>query len=71
MVEAVKHFPNLLKPLDLGFTTLRNRVLMGSMHTGLEDGLLFPGKSIYEPRDANFDCFAEIISFLWQGGRQS
>ncbi len=30
-------FPNLLKPLDLGFTTIRNRVLMGSMHTGLED----------------------------------
>src|SRR3990167_2788767 len=25
-------------PLDLGFTTLKNRVLMGSMHTGLEDG---------------------------------
>ena len=32
------NFPNLLAPLDLGFTTLRNRVLMGSMHTGLEDG---------------------------------
>ncbi len=31
-------YPNLLAPLDLGFTTLRNRVLMGSMHTGLEDG---------------------------------
>lgn len=31
------HFPHLLQPLDLGFTTLRNRVLMGSMHTGLED----------------------------------
>src|SRR5215470_724301 len=30
-------FPNLLAPLDLGFVTLRNRVLMGSMHTGLED----------------------------------
>ncbi|MCG3749181.1 NADPH-dependent 2,4-dienoyl-CoA reductase [Amycolatopsis sp. Poz14] len=30
-------YPNLLSPLDLGFTTLRNRVLMGSMHTGLED----------------------------------
>ncbi|CAN5122438.1 NADPH-dependent 2,4-dienoyl-CoA reductase [soil metagenome] len=30
-------FPNLLSPLDLGFTTLRNRVIMGSMHTGLED----------------------------------
>ena len=31
-------YPNLLAPLDLGFTTLKNRVLMGSMHTGLEDG---------------------------------
>lgn len=31
------HYPHLLKPLDLGFTTLKNRVLMGSMHTGLED----------------------------------
>lgn len=31
-------YPNLLAPLDLGFTTLPNRVLMGSMHTGLEDG---------------------------------
>ncbi len=31
-------YPHLLSPLDLGFTTLPNRVLMGSMHTGLEDG---------------------------------
>ncbi len=30
-------YPHLLAPLDLGWTTLRNRVLMGSMHTGLED----------------------------------
>ncbi|MCH4294489.1 NADPH-dependent 2,4-dienoyl-CoA reductase [Shewanella sp. 3B26] len=30
-------FPHLLKPLDLGFTQLKNRVLMGSMHTGLEE----------------------------------
>lgn len=30
-------YPNLLAPLDLGFCTLPNRVLMGSMHTGLED----------------------------------
>ncbi|WP_403021170.1 FAD-dependent oxidoreductase [Salinibacterium sp. GXW1014] len=30
-------FPKLLAPLDLGFTTLKNRVIMGSMHTGLED----------------------------------
>ncbi|GAA4647963.1 NADPH-dependent 2,4-dienoyl-CoA reductase [Kistimonas scapharcae] len=30
-------YPHLLEPLDLGFTTLRNRTLMGSMHTGLEE----------------------------------
>ncbi len=30
-------FPHLLAPLDLGFARLRNRILMGSMHTGLED----------------------------------
>jgi len=30
-------YPHLLAPLDLGFTVLRNRILMGSMHTGLED----------------------------------
>lgn len=30
-------YPTLLSPLDLGFTTLRNRVIMGSMHTGLEE----------------------------------
>jgi 2,4-dienoyl-CoA reductase (NADPH2) len=35
---AVSPYPHLLAPLDLGFTTLKNRVLMGSMHTGLEEG---------------------------------
>jgi 2,4-dienoyl-CoA reductase (NADPH2) len=30
-------YPHLFAPLDLGFTTLRNRTLMGSMHTGLEE----------------------------------
>ncbi|MBI5333569.1 MAG: NADPH-dependent 2,4-dienoyl-CoA reductase [Burkholderiales bacterium] len=35
---AASPYPHLLAPLDLGFTTLKNRVLMGSMHTGLEDG---------------------------------
>jgi len=30
-------YPHLLAPLDLGFTTLKNRALMGSMHTGLEE----------------------------------
>ena len=33
----MSEYPNLLAPLDLGFTTLKNRVLMGSMHTGLEE----------------------------------
>jgi len=41
-------FPHLLAPLDLGFTTLPNRVLMGSMHTGLEDGRKhFPAMAAY------------------------
>ena len=30
-------YPTLFSPLDLGFTTLKNRVIMGSMHTGLEE----------------------------------
>ena len=33
----VSHYPHLNAPLDLGFTSLRNRVLMGSMHVGLEE----------------------------------
>ena len=33
----MKPYPHLLEPLNLGFTQLRNRVVMGSMHTGLED----------------------------------
>ena len=35
--NAPSPYPHLFTPLDLGFTTVRNRVLMGSMHTGLED----------------------------------
>ncbi len=35
--ENMSAYPHLLKPLDLGFTTLKNRVLMGSMHIGLEE----------------------------------
>ncbi|MEU9702606.1 NADPH-dependent 2,4-dienoyl-CoA reductase [Streptomyces sp. NPDC047981] len=34
---AATPYPHLLSPLDLGFTTLPNRVLMGSMHVGLEE----------------------------------
>ncbi|GAA1631293.1 NADPH-dependent 2,4-dienoyl-CoA reductase [Kribbella alba] len=33
----MSEYPNLLAPLDLGHVTLKNRVIMGSMHTGLED----------------------------------
>ena len=33
----MSQYPHLLAPLNLGFTTLKNRVLMGSMHTGLEE----------------------------------
>lgn len=33
----MNNYPKLFEPLDLGFTTLKNRVLMGSMHTGLEE----------------------------------
>ncbi len=33
----MSHYPNLLRPLDLGHTVLKNRVLMGSMHTNLEE----------------------------------
>ncbi len=34
---AHEKYPHLYQPLDLGFTKLRNRTLMGSMHTGLEE----------------------------------
>ena len=36
-MTASAPFPHLLSPLDLGFTTLKNRTLMGSMHLGLEE----------------------------------
>ncbi len=50
------NYPNLLSPLDLGFTTLRNRVIMGSMHTGLED------------RSRNTDRLAEYFAERAHGG---
>lgn len=36
-MSTQNNYPHLLAPLDLGFTQLKNRVLMGSMHTGLEE----------------------------------
>lgn len=49
----ISNYPNLFTPLDLGFTELKNRVLMGSMHTGLEDNL--------EEYDRLADYFAERV----------
>lgn len=43
-----RHFPSVFQPLDLGFTKLSNRILMGSMHTGLEDrGRDYPKLAAY------------------------
>ena len=56
MTDTNPHYPNLLKPLDLGFTTLKNRVLMGSMHTGLED------------KEKDFDKLAEYFAERARGG---
>jgi 2,4-dienoyl-CoA reductase (NADPH2) len=49
-------YPHLLEPLDLGFTTLPNRVLMGSMHIGLEDSA------------KNFDRLAAFYAERARGG---
>ena len=49
-------YPNLLSPFDLGFTPLRNRVVMGSMHTGLED------------RSHHIDRLAEYFAERAHGG---
>lgn len=48
--SKAKPYPKLLEPLDLGFTTLKNRVLMGSMHTGLEEsgGLFSSSDGLHE-----------------------
>ena len=37
VVYMSKKYPNMFRPLDLGFMTLKNRVIMGSMHTNLEE----------------------------------
>ena len=51
----MSHYPNLLRPLDLGFTTLKNRVLMGSMHTGLEEEKTFKRLAAYFAERAQGD----------------
>jgi 2,4-dienoyl-CoA reductase (NADPH2) len=49
-------YPRLFEPLDLGFTRLKNRILMGSMHTGLED------------RERDFPKLAAYFSARARGG---
>ena len=51
----MSHYPHMLRPLDLGFTTLKNRVLMGSMHTGLEEEKTFKRLAAYFAERAQGD----------------
>ncbi len=44
VANTSEHYRHLFEPLDLGFTTLKNRLVMGSMHTGLEDRFYNYGK---------------------------
>ena len=37
LLDTTADYPRLFEPLDLGFTTIKNRSIMGSMHTGLEE----------------------------------
>ncbi|MFF6996294.1 FAD-dependent oxidoreductase [Streptomyces sp. NPDC008313] len=52
----MSRYPHLLSPLDLGFTTLPNRVIMGSMHVGLEEA------------DRGFERMAEFYAARARGG---
>ena len=52
----LSRYPHLLSPLDLGFTTLPNRVLMGSMHVGLEEA------------ERGFERMAEFYAARARGG---
>ena len=45
--EANLYYPHLFKPLDLGFTQIQNRVMMGSMHTGLEEDKSFDRLALF------------------------
>lgn len=58
--SAMKQYARILEPLDLGFTKLRNRVVMGSMHTGLES----PGHAPRgEPKSTDTNPYARLARF--------
>ena len=46
--KGIALYPNIFKPLKVAHVTLRNRILMGSMHTGLEETGLFGGGKLDE-----------------------
>ena len=56
-------YPNLLSPLDLGFTTLRNRVVMGSMHTGLEEAQVAKKKLKQEKLDERMGMLTSTLDY--------
>ena len=60
---GMSKYPHLLEPLDLGFTTLRNRALMGSMHTGLEET-----KNGFEKMGAFYAERAKSVGLIVTGG---
>lgn len=61
---GVKRYPHLFEPLDLGFTTIKNRTIMGSMHTGLEES-----ENGFERMAAFFsERAAENIGMIITGG---
>jgi len=55
-MNGMARYPHVFKPLDLGFTTIKNRILMGSMHTGLEEA------------DNGFERMAEYFAERARGG---
>ncbi|BFM15022.1 NADPH-dependent 2,4-dienoyl-CoA reductase [Maricurvus nonylphenolicus] len=65
MSQTTNKYPHTFEPLDLGFTQLKNRVLMGSMHTGLED----MGEAGYEKMATYFaERAAGGVGMIMTGG---
>ena len=60
-------YPLLFQPLDLGFTRLKNRVLMGSMHTGIEDSEDPSAQAAYFAERARGRCGDDY--YRWHGAK--
>ena len=57
-------YPKLLQPLDLGHIVLRNRVLMGSMHTGMEEVSPLSSKGLEDMAGASFIILI-VVKYSW------